>query len=246
MTVFVADKPVNLSLGEFDTIAHDLFQLSSDFTQGASDFEILPADGLYQLDLYSSKGDFVYGLGPNTPPTAGTVTSLTIQTRGSLGLSPAWSLTGMSVLVSRIEADVLNSPPNYKDVLKAIFPGHDHIFGSLQGGDYLASFARHDTITERGPNDSIVGGPGNETFVFSADLNPTLGNDVIYHFIASGLTHDTIVLDSLPLHNFHQVLTHSHIVHHELVITLDATDSITLANVHSKASLNSGDFHFVA
>jgi Ca2+-binding RTX toxin-like protein len=92
------------------------------------------------------------------------------------------------------------------------------------------------------PNDTLTGGAGSDTFVF----NPGFGKETITDFVASGSpagsVHDIIDLHQLGLTNFGQV--HDAQVGKNVVITVDAQDTITLQGV-TLAYLTANDFHFV-
>ena len=128
--------------------------------------------------------------------------------------------------------------------------GNDRLYGGagndvLNGGggnDKLYGQAGNDRITGGAGNDTMSGGAGNDTFVF----RPHFGKDVITDFSAGPAVGDVIEMHGL-FHSLAAVRNHSHVdVHGHLVIEVDASDTITLNTVHSKAALSPNDFHFFA
>jgi Ca2+-binding RTX toxin-like protein len=81
-----------------------------------------------------------------------------------------------------------------------------------------------------------VGGDGADRFVFSG----AFGTDVVSDFKAN----DVIQLDAAQFANFGAVQAASSQLGADVVITLNAANTITLTGV-TLASLNSGDFLFV-
>ena len=91
-------------------------------------------------------------------------------------------------------------------------------------------------------SDTLIGNGGNDTFAFHGS---SFGNDIITDFIARPRQqHDTIQLDHAVLADFSAVQSHSSQVGANTVITIDATNSITLLGV-SVTNLRSYDFHLV-
>jgi Ca2+-binding RTX toxin-like protein len=100
----------------------------------------------------------------------------------------------------------------------------------------------NDTLSSTAGNDVFYGGGGTDTLVFSA----IFGHDLIADFGAGpGRGHDQIDFHgSSVLNSFTSVLSHTTQVGSGVVITADANDTLTLANV-SKSSLAQANFTFV-
>jgi Ca2+-binding RTX toxin-like protein len=96
------------------------------------------------------------------------------------------------------------------------------------------------------PNDTLTGGAGSDTFVF----NPGFGKETITDFVdftAAQSTHaapDIIDLHQLAFSNFAQVQADAAQVGKNVVITVDAQDTITLVGV-KLGDLTAHDFQFV-
>ncbi len=88
-------------------------------------------------------------------------------------------------------------------------------------------------------NDTMSGGNGTDTFVFTAGS----GRDTISGFQVTGTSHDVVSIDHALIADFQTLLGHATTVGSDVVISLTATDSITLKNV-SKSALTVDDFHF--
>lgn len=104
-------------------------------------------------------------------------------------------------------------------------------------GDYLKAGMPVTVAVQGGA--TFTSGGYQDTFVF----NSNFGNDTIKNFAATGVNHDT-----LQFHNIfadaQAVLNAAQDVGGNVVIALDANDSITLAGIH-KADLSVSDFHLV-
>jgi Ca2+-binding RTX toxin-like protein len=126
-------------------------------------------------------------------------------------------------------------------------------------------------IIDRGPgfnqlydslnqNDGYLTSGGANGFIFSArDIH---FNDIIHNFQSvtnissyyaynsiyyNKIIHDVVDLIGLPgLHNFHQVMRHEFIYHHDVAIHDNLGDVIVFADQHRKAQLHPYDFHFFA
>jgi serralysin len=83
----------------------------------------------------------------------------------------------------------------------------------------------------------LVGGGNSDIFGFSG----AFGQGTITDF---NLAHDQIYLASNEFANFAAVQSHAQQVGGNTVITLDASDSITLQNT-ALSSLNAGEFRFL-
>ena len=107
--------------------------------------------------------------------------------------------------------------------------------------DTLIGNSGNNIITGLGGNDTLTGAGGNDTFVFL----PGFGNDTITDFTAGPNSgpHDLIAMDNTIFADFDAVMTASTQVGASTVITVDAQNTITLANV-SLGSLHHDDFAF--
>jgi len=107
-------------------------------------------------------------------------------------------------------------------------------------GSALIGTGGNDTLTSTADNDLMIGGAGADTFSFGA----IFGNDVIAGFAPGGLAHDIINFHgSSTLNSFANVLSHATQVGSSLLISQDASNTLTLNNV-SKSNLTTADFKF--
>lgn len=107
------------------------------------------------------------------------------------------------------------------------------------GDDTLSGKKGADFLSGGSDDDTIRGGKGNDTFQF--DVN--FGHDVIKDFKAGAGTPDVILVDTSIFADFAAVLAAATQVGDDVVITKDASNTITLENV-LKANLSSDDFSF--
>ena len=116
----------------------------------------------------------------------------------------------------------------------------ENVTGS-EFNDTLIGSSGNNIITGLGGNDTLTGAGGNDTFVFV----PGFGNDTITDFTAGPNSgpHDLIAMDHTIFADFDAVVTASTQVGASTVITVDAQNTITLANV-SLGSLHHDDFAF--
>ena len=119
--------------------------------------------------------------------------------------------------------------------------GFENLIGS-QFNDTLRGTSGNNTITGLAGNDTLTGGGGNDTFVFLAGF----GNDTITDFTTGPNlgSHDLIAFDHTIFADFDAVVAASTQSGTSTVITVDAQNSITLANV-SVGSLHHNRFTFV-
>jgi Ca2+-binding RTX toxin-like protein len=110
--------------------------------------------------------------------------------------------------------------------------GNDNLSGGA-GNDTLDGGNGNDRLAGGTGNDILTGGNGNDTFVFGASF----GHDTVTD-LHSG---DHIEIDDHQFADFAAVLAASHQVGADVVITLDATDTITLQHVQL-SSLHASDF----
>jgi len=114
----------------------------------------------------------------------------------------------------------------------------DHIYG-LGGDDTIVGRSGNDVITGGAGNDTMFGGADNDTFRFLAGF----GHDTILDFGANG-NDDMIHIDHNLFADFNAIQAHMTQNGNDVVITLDADNSITLENFNA-GILTASDFHFV-
>lgn len=118
----------------------------------------------------------------------------------------------------------------------------------LGGNDYLSGGAGNDTLLggdgddrlEGGAgNDSLVGGAGSDTFVF----NIASGTDTVSGFAGGAGAGDVLEFSKNFFEDFSEVMTASHQVGADVVITIDDDASVVLTGV-TLSTLNTDDFRF--
>ncbi len=97
--------------------------------------------------------------------------------------------------------------------------------------------AGNDTITNGAPNEVFFGNGGADTFVFSGNI----GKATIADFQVSN---DVLQLSHNAFSSFADVLAHATQVGHDVTITFDAADSVTLHDT-MLAHLTASNFHLV-
>jgi hypothetical protein len=109
------------------------------------------------------------------------------------------------------------------------------------GSGVLTGTSGADIIVGEASN-IMTGGAGQDTFVFQ----PGFGKDVVTDFTTTGATHDIVDLEHTGITSFQQLLNHNIAQNgHNVVITIDAADSLTLQNVKlSDLKAHPEDFHF--
>ncbi len=110
--------------------------------------------------------------------------------------------------------------------------GNDNLSGDA-GNDNLNGGNGNDRLAGGTGDDMLTGGNGNDTFVFGANF----GNDTVTDFHNG----DHIEIDDHLFANFAAIQAASQQVGSDVVITLDATDIITLQHVQL-SSLHASDF----
>jgi hypothetical protein len=113
--------------------------------------------------------------------------------------------------------------------------GSDTLTGQ-SGADSLSGDAGNDKLDGGVGADTLAGGAGENTFAF----NGTFGHDLVTDFNSA----DKIQLDHTAFADFAAVMSHAQQVGQDVVVTLDASSSFTLAHTQL-ATLNSGEFLFV-
>ncbi len=110
--------------------------------------------------------------------------------------------------------------------------GNDTINGG-SGNDIIRAGNGNDIINGGAGNDTPTAGVGNDTFVFGADF----GKDTVTEFHSG----DHIEFENHLFANFAAVQAASSQTGADVVITLDATDTVTLQHT-TLASLHASDF----
>jgi len=96
-------------------------------------------------------------------------------------------------------------------------------------------------ITGAGGNDTMTGLAGNDTFVFAAGF----GQDVIADFAAGAAATDVISVSHTIFANFAAVQSHLSLDgNNDVVLTADATNTITFSNLHNVNAFAANDFVF--
>ena len=111
---------------------------------------------------------------------------------------------------------------------------------SAGSGAAISGTTHSDTINMGPGNDLVTSYMGNDTFVFASSI----GNDIITDFQPTGWTHDVLQFGHEIFSDFSAALAHAAQVGSDVVITVDAADTVTLQNVHLP-SLQMNDFHIV-
>jgi len=108
------------------------------------------------------------------------------------------------------------------------------------GDDVITAGPGGDTIIGGAGNDTLTGGPAADTFVYHAGF----GMDVIKAFTATGPSHDVLQFDADLFADWAHLLGATKQQGSDLLITLDASDTVLLKNV-SLANFTSADARFV-
>ena len=106
-------------------------------------------------------------------------------------------------------------------------------------GNAILGSTGGNTLKGTSGDDLFVGNGGADTFTFAANF----GRDVIKDFAATGRSHDVIQFSKSAFDNFADVLAHATQVGRDVVISTDASNSVTLKNTKLSA-ISSNDFHF--
>jgi Ca2+-binding RTX toxin-like protein len=117
--------------------------------------------------------------------------------------------------------------------------GND-IFQGGTGNELLYGGIGNDKLTGGAGNDSLDGGGGNDTFVFGLNF----GRDTVVQFENSGGTQDVMQFDHATFADFSAVESHMAQMGSNVVITLDANNSVVVQNI-STDHLHADDFQFV-
>ncbi|RDJ20095.1 hypothetical protein DWF00_16405 [Bosea caraganae] len=109
------------------------------------------------------------------------------------------------------------------------------------GDDVVKGGSGDDRLTGGAGDDALSGGSGHDSFVFAAGF----GHDAIGDFTLTGSGSDTIQFDADVFAGFAAVQDAAEQVGHDVVITLDDHNALTLSNT-ALASLTADDFRFAA
>ena len=109
------------------------------------------------------------------------------------------------------------------------------------GADRIIGNSVHNVLIGGAGNDRITGYAGNDRFVFAGHF----GRDAITDFDAGAALTDVIAIAHTLLGSFNAVKHHASVVNHHVVIAVDASDKITLGNVHHIGDLSANDFVFI-
>jgi Ca2+-binding RTX toxin-like protein len=129
--------------------------------------------------------------------------------------------------------DTLNSLEN---LIGSAF--NDTLTGDA-GANTLAGLAGNDRLIGGAGNDTLFGGAGADSFAFGAGF----GKDTVGDFTATGTGHDTIDFLTAVFASFGAVQSHMTQSGANVVIALNASNTITLQDV-TLASLTAADFTF--
>jgi Ca2+-binding RTX toxin-like protein len=117
--------------------------------------------------------------------------------------------------------------------------GNDTLSGGA-GNEYLSGGNGNDILNGGGGNDTLNGGAGSDTFAFGANF----GKDVIAAFDTAASSHDIIQFDHTIFADFNAVQAHMTQSGHDVIIMLDANDTIDIRNA-TASHLTADDFRFV-
>ncbi len=115
----------------------------------------------------------------------------------------------------------------------------DDIVTAGAGNDTVAGGSGDDTITGGFGNDVLTGGSGHDILVFAAGF----GEDKVKDFALTGSSSDVIEFSSDLFDDFADVMSHATQVGSDVLITVDADTTLTLANIRLSA-LTTDDFRF--
>ncbi|MEY9180017.1 ExeM/NucH family extracellular endonuclease [Bradyrhizobium sp. USDA 313] len=126
--------------------------------------------------------------------------------------------------------------------------GDDNIDGgsendTLNGGagnDTIKGGSGADILAGDAGNDILSGGSGADVFMFAAGF----GKDTVTDFATTGASADVLQFSSSLFADFTEMMSHTAQVGNNVVLTLDADNTVTLANLQM-ASLSADDFRFV-
>jgi Ca2+-binding RTX toxin-like protein len=154
---------------------------------------------------------------------------------GGLGTDTAsygWATAGVT-------ANLTSSALNLGEAAGDTYASIENLTGS-NFDDRLLGTATANTLEGGGGSDELWGMAGADSFIFRQGF----GQDVVKDFTAgSAVGHDVLAFDSSLFANFAAVMAHASQVGSSVVITYDAGDTVTLANV-TLGSLVAADMFF--
>ena len=159
-------------------------------------------------------GSFTYTISDGKGGTSTSTAALTISLHQTNGTTAADTITGTAGKPAQING--------------------------LGGNDTLKAGSGGDTLVGGAGNDILTGSTGIDTFVYQAGF----GLDTINAFTATGTTHDVLRIDKTLFADWAHLLGATKQVGTDLVITYDATNTVTLKNV-ALANFTSSDATFV-
>jgi predicted extracellular nuclease/2',3'-cyclic-nucleotide 2'-phosphodiesterase (5'-nucleotidase family)/Ca2+-binding RTX toxin-like protein len=115
----------------------------------------------------------------------------------------------------------------------------DDIVTAGAGNDVVNGGSGDDIITGGAGSDVITGGSGHDVFVFAAGF----GKDIVKDFAVTGSSSDVIEFSTDLFDDFAEVMSHATQSGADVLITVDADTTLTLANV-KLAALATDDFRF--
>jgi probable HAF family extracellular repeat protein len=247
---FLADPPPTVEADRAHLQLHGTLSVNAAHGVLASDTDPIPNDALTVSAVDGEASNVGHAL-------AGSYGALTLNADGSYsylanrgGLPPP---AGVGIdIFSYTASDGDGGTATSTLTVVVTSPGQTYVGGTagatIHGGFgfyVLDGGAGDDTVIAAigiqvligGPNDTLTGGLGLDTFVFA----PSFGQNTITNF---NPLLDSIQLPKTEFANFAAVEAHAQQVGHNTVITYDAQDTITLTGV-SLSSVHAFDFQFV-
>jgi 5'/3'-nucleotidase SurE len=179
-----------------------------------------------------ANGNNVYEVAVAATDTGGAVSKQALNVTVTDATEPGQTINGTNgkdSLVGTTGNDIIKGRDGADHIMAG--DGNDRVAGG-NGNDTLLGGRGDDRldggnggdIIDGGPgNDRLTGGSGPDTFVFHAGF----GHDVVTDF-----THnDAISFDHGLFGSFNDVMAAAHRVGHDTVITVDASDTVTLENI---------------
>jgi hypothetical protein len=143
-----------------------------------------------------------------------------------------WSIADGGTLIDSYTIERAGADPLRAD-------GDDYMSGG-PASDYMNGLSGDDRLDGMGGDDELVGGAGSDTFVFQ----PGFGHDLVSDFIPGAEFGDVIELRSLGYGAFDEVMADAVQTGGDVVIQVDANNSIRLLNV-DLGLLQADDFLFL-
>ena len=204
--------------------------MAGNMSVASSDFDVTVSNTIPSIAvsinnfLMSTKG---VGLLMGTSEANSTVAVYDSATDKCLGQATANSSGGWSLVVGGLT-------PNCVQGFAAI--AHDQL-GNIGGAACVYGTKGDDTLLSTLADEIFTGKGGNDTYVFSGNF----GNDTIKDFQASS---NAVQLDHNVFGNFADVMSHASQVGSDVVISMDANNSLSLHNT-LLSQLTANNFHLV-